>query len=200
MDAWYDTVVGSKPGDPIFSASLSTHWRLQAPQPLVCLLYIGKKEHFDVDSFDVLRNEVVSIVIQDDDVNLASSTLIAEGKAPSEAMGIVISYSLRVKLNCGTLGGELQTDVPFKLLHPAPGRYLTTLWLYSCTQRLSFTLNHCHVSVAGTSDAKENKSSAMKKSKSQERSRYENSCYADDDEDNIVFEDFARLRLNEPDE
>lgn len=40
----------------------------------------------------------------------------------------------------------------------------------------------------------------MKKSKSQERSRYENSCYADDDEDNIVFEDFARLRLNEPDE
>lgn len=40
---------------------------------------------------------------------------------------------------------------------------------------------------------------ALKKSKSIERSRYENSCYADDD-DNIVFEDFARLRLNEPDE
>ena len=53
---------------------------------------------------------------------------------------------------------------------------------------------------AGSSDAKESKSSAMKKSKSQERSRYENACYADDDEDNIVFEDFARLRLNEPDE
>lgn len=48
--------------------------------------------------------------------------------------------------------------------------------------------------------AEKEKSSAMKKSKSSERSRYENSCYADDDEDNIVFEDFARLRLNEPDE
>lgn len=45
----------------------------------------------------------------------------SEGKTTSEAMGIVISYSLRVKLNCGTLGGELQTDVPFKLMNPAPG-------------------------------------------------------------------------------
>lgn len=36
-------------------------------------------------------------------------------------MGIVISYSIRVKLNCGTLSGELITDVPFKLMHPAPG-------------------------------------------------------------------------------
>lgn len=59
--------------------------------------------------------------LKDDDVNLASSTLGAEGKTSAESMGIVISYSLRVKLNCGTLGGELQTDVPFKLLNPAPG-------------------------------------------------------------------------------
>ncbi|KAF4524736.1 hypothetical protein B566_EDAN013804 [Ephemera danica] len=109
--------------------------------------------------------------LKDDDVNLASSTLVAEGKAPSDAMGIVISYSVRVKLNCGTLGGELVTDVPFKLLHPAPG------------------------------SMESQKVAALKKSKSIERSRYENSCYAgDDDEDNIVFEDFARMRLNEPDE
>lgn len=38
---------------------------------------------------------------------------------------------------------------------------------------------------------------AMKKMKSIERHRYENSHYADDD-DNIVFEDFAKLRMNEP--
>ncbi|KAF6204968.1 hypothetical protein GE061_019135 [Apolygus lucorum] len=107
--------------------------------------------------------------LKDEDVNLASSTMVAEGKCPAEALGIVISYSLRVKINCGTLGGELVTDVPFKLLHPAPG-----------------TMDN-------------EKSKALKKTKSIERSRYENSCYADDD-DNIVFEDFARLRLNEPDE
>ncbi|KAK9503173.1 hypothetical protein O3M35_011798 [Rhynocoris fuscipes] len=107
--------------------------------------------------------------LKDEDVNLASSTLVPEGKCPAEAMGIVISYSVRVKLNCGTLGGELVTDVPFKLLQPAPGSF------------------------------EKEKANALKKSKSIERSRYENSCYADDD-DNIVFEDFARLRLNEGDD
>lgn len=55
-------------------------------------------------------------------MNLASSTMVADGKTPSDAMGIVISYSIRVKLNCGTLGGELVTDVPFKLMHPTPGK------------------------------------------------------------------------------
>lgn len=59
--------------------------------------------------------------LKDEDVNLASSTLISDGKTANEAMGIVISYSIRVKVNCGTLGGELVTDVPFKLMHPAPG-------------------------------------------------------------------------------
>lgn len=105
--------------------------------------------------------------LRDDDVNLASSTLVAEGKCPAEAMGIIISYSVRVKLNCGTLGGELVTDVPLKLMHPAPG-------------------------------AVEREKAQIKKMKSVDRARYENSCYANDDDDNIVFEDFARLRLNEP--
>ncbi|CAD6214674.1 GSCOCG00004173001-RA-CDS [Cotesia congregata] len=105
--------------------------------------------------------------LKDDDVNLASSTMAAEGKCPAESLGIIISYSIRVKLNCGTLGGELVTDVPFKLMHPAAGN---------------------------AEKEKEN----LKKSKSIDRVRYENSCYANDDDDNIVFEDFARLRLNEP--
>lgn len=106
--------------------------------------------------------------LKDDDVNLASSTLVPDGKCSAEAIGIVISYSIRVKLNCGTLGGELVTDVPFKLLHPAPGM------------------------------VEKEKKNELKKMKSIERSRYENSCYANDDDDNIVFEDFARLRMNEP--
>lgn len=41
------------------------------------------------------------------------------------------------------------------------------------------------------------KSNALKKMISIERAKYENSCYADDDDGNIVFEDFARLRMNE---
>lgn len=106
--------------------------------------------------------------LKEDDVNLASSTLVADGKCPTEAIGIVVSYSVRVKLNCGTLGGELVTDVPFKLLHPAEGS----------VERQRFN--------------------AMKKMQSIERHRYENSLYTNEEEDNIVFEDFARLRMNEP--
>ncbi|KAG6453492.1 hypothetical protein O3G_MSEX008184 [Manduca sexta] len=106
--------------------------------------------------------------LKEDDVNLASSTLVAEGKCPSDAIGIVVSYTVRVKLNCGTLGGELVTDVPFKLLHPAEGT----------VERQRFN--------------------AMKKMQSIERHRYENTLYTNEEEDNIVFEDFARLRMNEP--
>lgn len=103
--------------------------------------------------------------LRDDDANLASSTLVPDGKCPIDAIGIVISYSLRVKLNCGTLGGELVTDVPFKLLHPAPGT------------------------------VEKIRANALKKMKSTEKARYEGS-FANDDEDNIVFEDFARFRLS----
>ncbi|XP_066977900.1 arrestin homolog [Macrobrachium rosenbergii] len=58
--------------------------------------------------------------MKDTDANLASSTLVAAGKNVNDALGIVVSYSLRVKLNCGAIGGELTADLPFKLMHPDP--------------------------------------------------------------------------------
>ncbi|XP_050540717.1 arrestin homolog [Daktulosphaira vitifoliae] len=111
--------------------------------------------------------------LKDDDVNLASSTLMAEGKGPSDQTGIVISYSVRVKLNCGTLGGELVTDVPFKLMHPNP-----------------VSDDYVSASAAKSQPSK----AALKKMRSIDRLKYEKT-YGDDDEDNLVFEDFARLRL-----
>lgn len=104
--------------------------------------------------------------LRDDDANLASSTLVPEGKCAIDAIGIVISYSMRVKLNCGTLGGELVTDVPFKLLHPNP-----------------------------EATYEKEKPKTFKKMRSMEKGRYGNS-YENDDDDNIVFEDFARFRLS----
>lgn len=71
----------------------------------------------------ILKWKIILFCLQDDDVNLASSTMVAEGKHPGDAVGIVISYSVRVKVNCGTLGGELITDVPFKLMHPNPSKF-----------------------------------------------------------------------------
>lgn len=99
--------------------------------------------------------------LKDEDVNLASSTLVQGGKTHADAIGIVISYSVRVKLNCGTLGGELVTDVPLKLLHPAPGTRA------------------------------QERANSLKKLRSVDRSKSQS---IDDD---FVFEDFARMRMNE---
>lgn len=91
--------------------------------------------------------------LKDSDANLASSTLVSVGQNPNDALGIVISYSVRVALNCGALGGELVADLPFKMVHPSP------------------------VSVLSSSGKK-----ALQSATSQ------------DNDDNIVFEDFARIR------
>ncbi|XP_047490816.1 arrestin homolog [Penaeus chinensis] len=56
--------------------------------------------------------------VKDADANLASSTLVGMGKDPNDALGIIVSYSFRIRLNCGALGGELVADLPFKLMHP----------------------------------------------------------------------------------
>lgn len=143
--------------------------------------------------------------LKDEDVNLASSTLVSEGKTTADAMGIVLSYSIRVKVNCGTLGGELATDVPFKLMHPAPGNYIKNLFFCNLMFLSLIVLNILYAnsfkqitnSLITTGTVERERVNAIKKMKSIERHRYENSHYADDD-DNIVFEDFARMRMNEP--
>ena len=80
--------------------------------------------------------------------------MMAEG---SNSTGFVVSYMARVKLNLGSMGGDLVGDVPFKLMHPAPGSAAHP--------------GKCGKGGKPTYDAN----------------------YADEDE-NIVFEDFARLR------
>lgn len=124
--------------------------------------------------------------LKDEDVNLASSTMVQEGKSTGDACGIVISYSVRIKLNCGTLGGEMQTDVPFKLLQPAPGRS-------KAQSALTFHAHSFGFLSPGTIEKK--RSNAMKKMKSIEQHRNVKGYYQDDD-DNIVFEDFAKMRMN----
>ena len=65
--------------------------------------------------------------VKDQDANLASSTVAAAGKNANDALGIIVSYSLRVKLNCGAIGGELTADLPFKLMHPDPNAQKASL-------------------------------------------------------------------------
>jgi hypothetical protein len=100
--------------------------RTAAASPLTAISRYTRRRVSSTQRADPPYNRALSF--QDDDVNLASSTMVPEGKAPNENMGIVISYSVRVKLNCGTLGGELVTDVPLKLMHPAVGKLWPSPW------------------------------------------------------------------------
>jgi len=54
-----------------------------------------------------------------DETNLASSTLVETGNA-NDLLGVIVSYSIKVKLILSGMGGELETDLPFKLVHPRP--------------------------------------------------------------------------------
>jgi len=76
--------------------------------------------------------------MKDQDANLASSTLVAAGKNANDALGIVVSYSLRVKLNCGAIGGDLTADLPFKLVHPDPSLSKATLRRMQSTDNFEF--------------------------------------------------------------
>jgi len=59
--------------------------------------------------------------IKDTDANLACSTIVAAGKNVNDANGIIVSYTMRCKINCGAIGGDLTADLPFKLMHPTEG-------------------------------------------------------------------------------
>ena len=56
-----------------------------------------------------------------DESNLASSSLAdADNASKHDLLGVVVSYSVRIKLVMACMGGELETDLPFKLVHPRP--------------------------------------------------------------------------------
>ncbi|XP_023327176.1 phosrestin-1 [Eurytemora carolleeae] len=54
-----------------------------------------------------------------DESNLASSSISETGNN-NDLLGVIVSYSIKVKVLLGGMGGELETDIPFKLVHPRP--------------------------------------------------------------------------------
>ncbi|KAG7159444.1 Arrestin-like 2 [Homarus americanus] len=52
--------------------------------------------------------------------NLASSTLLANPES-RDMFGMVISYTVKVKLYLGAMGGEVTAELPFVLMHPKVG-------------------------------------------------------------------------------
>ena len=94
----------------------------------------AKLDFYEAFAFKVYSHAHVKIVFKDvflfskvaldgrlkgDDTSLASSTLLAD-ENNKDIFGLVISYSVRVKLFLGAIGGDLTAELPFVLMHPRP--------------------------------------------------------------------------------
>lgn len=112
--------------------------------------------------------------LKHEDTNLASSTLVAD-PSQRENLGIIVQYKVKVKLCLGALGGDLVAELPFILMHPKPEEEIIPPSTPS--RRVSKdTGNDVPVDANLIQlDADENN--------------------LQDHDDDIIFEDFARLRL-----
>ncbi|XP_068627058.1 arrestin red cell [Battus philenor] len=104
--------------------------------------------------------------LKHEDTNLASSTLIAD-PSQRENLGIIVQYKVKVKLCLGPLGGDLSAELPFILMHPKP--------------------------------EEEAPRSAPEPAPHQDHDLIQLDPHPDENgqeqDDDIIFEDFARLRL-----
>ncbi|KAG9509233.1 Beta-arrestin-1, partial [Fragariocoptes setiger] len=123
--------------------------------------------------------------LKHEDTNLASSTLVTD-PAQRENLGIVVQYRVRVKLCLGPLGGELTAELPFTLMHPKPYE------LEDFPDKEHSSSNHAGSTLMNIEGEEQNQDGTSK-----ERNNEGDLIQLDDDTDDIIFEDFARLRLEQ---
>jgi beta-arrestin len=123
--------------------------------------------------------------LKHEDTNLASSTLIPD-QSSKENLGIIVQYKVKVKLYLGPLAGELVAELPFTLMHPKPEPDPDNK---PSTEKSSSSQNIAEEKGEEPSDA------AVDTNLIQLDTEDTNTpTYADNDDD-LIFEDFARLRL-----
>lgn len=139
--------------------------------------------------------------LKHEDTNLASSTLVTEGNQ-KENLGIMVQYKVKVKLFLGSLGGELVAELPFTLMHPKPDESERPCSSSGSHKSETSTKENGETS----STAKGEKEAALSTATTTTTTNPlvdtnliqldtdTTTCYADQDDD-IIFEDFARLRL-----
>ncbi|XP_055703790.1 beta-arrestin-1 isoform X2 [Phlebotomus papatasi] len=126
--------------------------------------------------------------LKHEDTNLASSTLIAD-PTQRENLGIIVQYKVKVKLCIGgpILGGDLVAELPFILMHPKPEEEDVNPILTSRSPNKGDRASHSQ----GATNNSENVDAEVPTT---------NLIQLDGDDvggadDDIIFEDFARLRL-----
>uniref|UniRef100_A0A8C1EFH2 Arrestin, beta 2b n=1 Tax=Cyprinus carpio carpio TaxID=630221 RepID=A0A8C1EFH2_CYPCA len=105
--------------------------------------------------------------LKHEDTNLASSTIVKD-VSNKEVLGILVSYRVKVKLVVSR-GGDVSVELPFVLMHPKPSEQPN-----SRPQSVMFCM---HTDVPVDANLIE----------------FETNNFSQDDD--FVFEDFARLRL-----
>lgn len=141
--------------------------------------------------------------LKHEDTNLASSTLsrtLVDGKyriadpSQRENLGIIVQYKVKVKLCITPLGGDLVAELPFILMHPKPdddepviGDRSPGRTVNSADRKHSYQPGHELGSNSNNGDA----SAAKEDGPNLIQLDGDENCQDDD----IIFEDFARLRL-----
>uniref|UniRef100_A0A182N3A1 Arrestin C-terminal-like domain-containing protein n=1 Tax=Anopheles dirus TaxID=7168 RepID=A0A182N3A1_9DIPT len=131
--------------------------------------------------------------LKHEDTNLASSTLIAD-PSQRENLGIIVQYKVKVKLCITPLGGDLVAELPFILMHPKPdddepviGDRSPGRTVNSADRKHSYQAGHEMGANSNNGDA----NAAKEDGPNLIQLDGDDNCPDDD----IIFEDFARLRL-----
>uniref|UniRef100_A0A0K8SYS4 Uncharacterized protein n=1 Tax=Lygus hesperus TaxID=30085 RepID=A0A0K8SYS4_LYGHE len=109
--------------------------------------------------------------LKHEDTNLASTTIVTD-PSQRENLGIIVQYKVKVKLCLGALGGDLVAELPFILMHPKPEEEALPLLESNAVPNSEVPVDTNLIQLDTD----------------------ETLCLADNDDD-IIFEDFARLRL-----
>ncbi|XP_071492740.1 beta-arrestin-1-like isoform X1 [Diadema antillarum] len=115
--------------------------------------------------------------LKHEDTNLASSTLLsAKTEKERESLGIIVQYKVKVKLIIG-YGGDLSVELPFTLSHPKPKEPeptpAPTPTQNNTQTEVPVDTNLINFDANGT----------------------ETQQKLEEEDDDLIFEDFARLRL-----
>ncbi|CAB4017647.1 beta-arrestin-1 isoform X3, partial [Paramuricea clavata] len=114
--------------------------------------------------------------LKHEDTNLASSTIL-DSNVPKENLGIIVQYRVKIRLIVA-YGGDLAVELPFMLTHPKPEESEPTPTSSQRDGTQDGTANDSNMAV--DHNLIDFDTSGTEKQ---------------EDDDDLIFEDFARMRL-----
>jgi len=131
--------------------------------------------------------------LKDEDTNLASSTLV-RNVSQKENLGIIVQYKVKVKLYLGPLAGDLSAELPFTLMHPKPEEESQRKESVGDKKSdvASFAADEGEKEKGEESEAAIDEINLIQLDEDEVVAA---TAAGNDEEEDFIFEDFARLRL-----